>query len=70
MIAAQGLRNVGQLIAIARADGDRRLLDVARRVLQVLASRSRRRLPCWSGSCSPIGPFCVGREGFTWSGNE
>jgi transposase len=39
MVAAQGLRNVGQLIAIVRADGDTRLPDVARQVLQVLANQ-------------------------------
>ena len=39
MVAAQGLRNVGQLIAIVRADGDRRLPAVARQVLQVLANQ-------------------------------
>src|SRR6266545_883881 len=37
MVAAQGLRNVGQLIAIVRDDGDTRLPDVARQVLEVLA---------------------------------
>src|SRR5205809_45546 len=39
MVAAQGLRNVGELIAIVRDDGDRRLPDVARQVLQVLADQ-------------------------------
>src|SRR2546430_5531191 len=39
MVAAQGLRNVGELIAIARDDGDRRLPDLARQVLQVLANQ-------------------------------
>src|SRR5204862_171753 len=39
MVAAQGLRNVGQLIAIVRDDGDTRLPDVARQVLQVLANQ-------------------------------
>ena len=56
IVAAQGLRNVGQLIAMVRDDGDTRLPDVARQVLQVLAnqsSRSRRRLQRWSGSCWP-----------------
>jgi len=38
-LRAQGLRNVGQLIAIVRADGDTRLPDVARQVLQVLANQ-------------------------------
>src|SRR5438093_13070589 len=37
IVAAQGLRNVGELIAIVRDDGDTRLPDVARQVLQVLA---------------------------------
>jgi hypothetical protein len=37
-VAVQGLRNVGELIAIVREDGDTRLLDVARQVLQVLAT--------------------------------
>jgi len=39
MVAAQGLRNVGELIAIVRDDGDRRLPAVARQVLQVLANQ-------------------------------
>ena len=39
MVAAQGLRNVGELIAIVRADGDTRLPAVARQVLQVLANQ-------------------------------
>src|SRR5437660_2397071 len=39
IVAAQGLRNVGELIAIVRDDGDRRLPDVARQVLQVLAAQ-------------------------------
>src|SRR2546421_11798566 len=39
MVAAQGLRNVGELIAIVRADGDLRLPDVARQVLQVLSAQ-------------------------------
>jgi transposase len=39
VIAPQGLRNVGKLIAIVRADGDTRLPDVARQVLQVLANQ-------------------------------
>jgi transposase len=33
----QGLRNVGQLIAIVRDDGNKHLPDVARQVLKVLA---------------------------------
>jgi transposase len=37
IVAAQGLGNVGQLIAIVRDAGDLRLPDVARQVLQVLA---------------------------------
>src|SRR5262249_28204057 len=37
VIAPQGLRNVGKLIAIVRDEGDARLPDLARRVLQVLA---------------------------------
>jgi hypothetical protein len=37
IIAAQGLRNVGQLTAMVRDDDDTRLPDVARQVLQVLA---------------------------------
>jgi hypothetical protein len=56
IVAAQGLRNVGELIAIVRDDGDTRLPDMARQVLQVLAnrsSRSKRRLQRWSGSCWP-----------------
>ena len=36
MIAPQGLRNVGKLIAIVRDEGDGRLPDLARQVLQVL----------------------------------
>src|ERR687887_513410 len=39
MVAAQGLRNVGELIAIVRDDSDRRLPDVARQVLLVLANQ-------------------------------
>src|SRR6201993_1794504 len=39
IVAAQGLRNVGELIAIVRDDGDTRLPDVARQVLQVLADQ-------------------------------
>src|SRR5437763_8037835 len=39
MVAAQGLRNVGELIAIVRDDGDTRLPGVARQVLQVLADQ-------------------------------
>jgi transposase len=39
MVAAQGLRNVTQLIAIVRDEGDLRLPDVARQVLQVLAAQ-------------------------------
>src|SRR5213078_2680893 len=39
MVAAQGLRNVAQLIAIVRDAGDLRLPDVARQVLQVLAAQ-------------------------------
>src|SRR2546429_1196538 len=39
MVAAQGLRNVGELIAVVRDDGDTRLPDVARQVLQVLSNQ-------------------------------
>src|SRR5947199_5838056 len=39
IIAAQGLRNVAQLIAIVRDAGDLRLPDVARQVLQVLSAQ-------------------------------
>src|SRR5436190_17122529 len=39
VVAAQGLRKVGELIAIIRADGDRRLPAVARQVLRVLANQ-------------------------------
>src|SRR5437773_6951939 len=39
MVAAQGLRNVAQLIAIVRDAGDLRLPDVAGQVLQVLAAQ-------------------------------
>jgi transposase len=39
IVAAQGLRNVRELIAIVRDDGDTRLPDVARQVLQVLADQ-------------------------------
>jgi hypothetical protein len=38
VIAPQGLRNVGKLIAIVRDEGDARLPDLARQVLQVLAA--------------------------------
>ena len=37
VIAPQGLRNVGKLIAIVRDEDDARLPDLARQVLQVLA---------------------------------
>src|SRR5262249_56771443 len=39
IVAAQGLRNVSELIAIVRDDGDTRLPDVARQGLQVLANQ-------------------------------
>ena len=39
IVAAQGLRNVGELIAIVRDDGDTRLPDAVRQVLQVLANQ-------------------------------
>src|SRR5258708_2332031 len=39
IVAAQGFGNVGELIAIVRDDGDTRLADVARQVLQVLANQ-------------------------------
>jgi transposase len=39
VIAPQGLRNVGKLIAIVRDEGDARLPDMARQVLQVLAAQ-------------------------------
>ena len=39
IVAARGLRNVGQLIAIVRDDADIRLPAVAQQVLQVLASQ-------------------------------
>ena len=39
IVAAQGLRNVAQLIAIVRDAGDLRLPDVARQVLQVLSAQ-------------------------------
>ena len=39
IVAAQGLRNVAQLTAIVRDDGDVRLPEVARQVLQVLAAQ-------------------------------
>src|SRR6201990_2875189 len=39
VIAPQGLRNVGKLIAIVRDEGDARLPDLARQVLQVLAGQ-------------------------------
>ena len=39
IVAGQGLRNVGQLIAIVRDNGDMRLPDMGRQVLQVLASQ-------------------------------
>src|SRR5712672_247346 len=39
MVAAQGLRNVGELIAIVRDDADRRLPALARQILQVLANQ-------------------------------
>src|SRR6266516_3752863 len=39
VIAPQGLRNVSKLIAIVRDEGDARLPDLARQVLQVLAAQ-------------------------------
>ena len=39
VIAPQGLRNVGKLIAIVRDEGDGRLPDLARQVLAVLAAQ-------------------------------
>src|SRR5215831_7186085 len=39
VIAPQGLRNVGKLIAIVRDEGDAQLPDLARQVLQVLANQ-------------------------------
>ena len=39
IVAAQGLRNVSQLIAIVRDERDARLPDLARQVLQVLAAQ-------------------------------
>src|SRR4029453_3533916 len=39
MVAAQGLRNVGELIAIVRDDGDRRLPAGARQGLPVLGNQ-------------------------------
>src|SRR5256885_3646838 len=39
VIAPLGLRNVGKLIAIVRDEGDARLPDLARQVLQVLAAQ-------------------------------
>jgi transposase len=56
IVAAQGLRNVGELIAIVRDDGDTRLPDGRDRCCrcwQIRLSRSRRRLQRWSGSCWP-----------------
>src|SRR4029079_16928987 len=39
VIAPQGLRNVGKLIAVVRDVGDARLPDLARQVLEVLAAQ-------------------------------
>jgi len=39
VVAPQGLRNVGKLIDIVRDEGDERLPDLARQVLQVLATQ-------------------------------
>src|SRR5262249_13785057 len=39
LVAAQGLRNVGELIAIVRDHDDRRVPDMAREVLQVVANQ-------------------------------
>src|SRR5213082_3297380 len=39
VVAAQGLRNVGELIAIVRKQDDTRVPDMARQVLQVLANQ-------------------------------
>jgi transposase len=49
MVAAQGLRNVGELIAIVRDDGDRRLPAVARQV----PDRADRGSGCSIGETAP-----------------
>jgi transposase len=43
IIAPQGLRNVGRLIAIVRDADDGRLPDLARQVLEVLAAQIEQR---------------------------
>ena len=54
MVAAQGFRNVGELIAIVRDNGDGRLPALARQVLQVLANQIEQIeaavRACWLGT--------------------
>jgi transposase len=61
LVAAQGLRNVGELIAIVRDDGDKRLPAVAREVLQVLANQIEQiEAPIAVGNRHPGGrPDCL-----------
>src|SRR5262249_42552329 len=49
IVAAQGLRNVSELIAIVRDDGDTRLPEVARKVLQVLENQIEQIEPAFAG---------------------
>jgi transposase len=65
IVAARGLRNVGQLIAIVRDDADIRLPPVAQQVLQLLASQLEqieaavaaleRQLPVFTGTNRIVG---------------
>ena len=78
MVAAQGLRNVGELIAIVRDDGDTRLTDMARQVLQVLANQIEqietavaaleRQLLAWHKSKSRV--VGLGRPGLASMGSS
>src|SRR5262249_57064716 len=58
IVAAQGLRNVGELIAIVRDGEDTRLPDVARQVLQVLACQ----LEQIEAAVYAVGRQLVGRD--------
>ena len=73
MVAAQGLRNVRELIAIVRDDGDTRLPDVARQVLQVLADQADRDGGCRAGAAAAglaqnqPGQSAVGQHSGHWA---
>src|SRR6266567_4067685 len=64
IIAPQGLRHVGRLTAIVRDEGDARLPDLARQVLQVLAAQIEQ---LEAAVAAPNG-FRSGREFAAWLG--